>query len=100
VLEPGYWVALTVKPETTPLDAYVGEVKAVDSNGVRLTLIDWFLGNASGWDVYVAWGNVEAALVATPEHNLHDFGEAAADWQQRVAERRALEPVRLARDGE
>lgn len=80
-LKVGYWVALTLRAETAPGRCYVGRISALDSRGVRITLIDWIIGRATGFDFFVAWDNLVSALIATPEHAMDEFGEAAARWQ-------------------
>jgi len=80
-----FWIALTLREGTAPLRSYVGQVQAVDANGVRLTLIDWVTGSASGYDLFVPWSNIEAALIATPEHDAKGFGERAAEWKKAVS---------------
>jgi hypothetical protein len=81
----GFWVALTLREGTAPLRSYVGEVQAVDGNGIRLTLIDWISLTMSGSDLFVPWSNIEAALIATPEHNPEMFVEQAKAWQNSVS---------------
>lgn len=83
-LEPGYIVALTLKPDTAPLRSYVGQVQAIDERGVRLTLVDWFVGSFSNWDLFVPWTSITSALVATPDHDTANFGDAASAWQTRM----------------
>ena len=85
-LEPGYAVALTLTPDAAPLRVYVGQVQTVDEHGVRLTLVDWLIGSFSGWDVFVPWSQITSALVATPDHDVPRFGDAAGDWQRRMTE--------------
>jgi len=80
-----FWIALTLREGTAPLRSYVGQVQAVDTNGIRLTLIDWLIGNASGYDLFVPWLNIEAALIATPEHDADGFSKRAAAWQKAVS---------------
>lgn len=90
VLEPGHWVALTLKAGAAPLRVYVGEVQAVDGRGVRITLIDWVVGTADSWDFFAPWESVSSALVATPDHAIGRFGAAGSDWQ------RAMSPPKAA----
>jgi hypothetical protein len=52
-LVPGFWVALTLRPDAATGRAFVGQVQVVDAHGVRITLVDWLVGDASGWDLYV-----------------------------------------------
>ena len=98
-LEPGYWVALTLKPGAAPLRCYVGEVQATDERGVRITLIDWLTGRANSYDLFVSWENITSSLVCTPEHDLENFGRAAERWQNlstaldKPAEDKQIEPT-------
>lgn len=86
-LQPGYWVALTLKPHTAPLRCYVGKVQGVDEHGVRLTLVDWVVGAAVNWDFFAPWESITSALIATPDHDVDNFGEAASNWQSRMDDR-------------
>lgn len=79
----GYAVALCLKPDCAPLRCYVGQVQEVDQRGIRLTLVDWLVGEFSEWDFFIPWGSIASALVATPEHDLGRFGDAAATFQTR-----------------
>lgn len=82
-LEPGYWVAMVVREGAEPgTGVYVGVVQAVDPRGVRLTLIDWIIGTACGWDLFVPWPDIRCCLIATPEHDVEHFGKAGAEWQE------------------
>ena len=90
-IEKGHWVALTLKPNTAPMACYVGRVQEIDAKGVRITLIDWIIGTASGWDFYTSWNNIDSALVATSEHDVGRFGEAAGRWQTQMKDLRAEE---------
>ena len=84
-LQRGWWVALTVEPDAAPLRVYVGVVEDVDEHGVRITLMDWFTGNAAGWDFFAPWPVLQSALVATDEHDASSFGDSAGKWQNRMA---------------
>jgi len=90
VFEIGFFVALTLKQDTAPLDCYVGKVQAVSSTHIRITLIDWIIGTANSWDLSIPMTNIDSALVATPEHDIKSFGEAAAEWQKRVKHMRVF----------
>jgi elongation factor P hydroxylase len=81
-IDVGYWMAVVLPKDTAPLRCYVGQVQAVDEQGVRLTLMDWITGTASNYDFFVAWRNLESALIATPEHSRHDFEQQARQWQE------------------
>jgi len=80
-IEIGYWMAVTLPKDTAPLRCYVGQVQAVDEHGIRLTLVDWFAGRATGFDLFVPWSNIESALIATPDHSTEYFGQEAEKWQ-------------------
>lgn len=83
-IAPGFCIAVILKENSAPSRGYVGEVQTTDERGVRLTLVDWVIGNASSWDLYIPWSNIESALVATPEHDLERFGKYAIEWIERV----------------
>jgi len=84
VLKPGWHAAVTLKPGTAPLRCYVGQIQSVDEKGVRLTLVDWMLGAASSWDLFVPHHNIESMLIATEDHDLKQFGDAAGKWQTKM----------------
>jgi hypothetical protein len=72
-LEVGRVVALALKADGSPVRVYVGEVQAVDENGVRLSLVD-------SWDMFVAWAQIAWALIATPKQGVGlDDEEAPAE---------------------
>jgi hypothetical protein len=83
-LEAGYWVALTLREDTAPLRVYVGQVQDVDERGVRITLVDWFVGLPASWDFFAPWDSIVSALVATPDHATDRFADAASDWQSQM----------------
>ena len=75
---------MTLKPDTAPLRCYVGQIQALDADGMRLTLVDWIVGAAVSWDLYVPHRNIESILIRTDEHDLKGFGDAAGKWQERM----------------
>src|SRR5918911_1451992 len=88
-IEVGYWIATTLKKDTAPLRCFVGQVKAVDEHGIRVTLIDHErytttnYGLFTDYDLFIPWANLESALVVT---RLHDedkylFCRDASRWQ-------------------
>ncbi len=82
-LKPGDWVALALKEPVANLRCYVGEVQALDERGCTITLIDWLIGSATGYDFWSPWANVLGALVATRAHDLSRYGDSAAAFQGR-----------------
>jgi hypothetical protein len=80
--EPGFRVALRLRPGTAPLRCYVGEVVVTDEHGVRITLIDWLVGGFVQQDMYVPWANIEMAYVATPNDTL--AGGDLGRWQEEL----------------
>lgn len=84
-LEPGFWIAATLKKDSAPLRVYVGEIQEIDDRGVRITLIDWMIGAPANWDLFVPWDSLESALVATPEHSVERFPDSAGKWQSRMS---------------
>jgi hypothetical protein len=85
-LEVGSWVALILKPGTAPLRSYVGEIAAVGECGFRLTLVDWISCAASGFDLFVPWESITAALVATDLDGVIALSDNAERWQEQIAE--------------
>ena len=84
LLRVGWWAAVTVKAGVFPLRCYVGQVEAIGEPGVRLTLIDWVMGTATSYDLFVPWASLEGAYVATDQHDIKSFGEYAVPWQNKV----------------
>lgn len=77
-IEVGFVVALmTDLPTRTK--CYVGEVQAIDDVGVRITLIDWFIGMFTNEDLFVPWPHVIGAAVWTEAHSI--IGGALERWQ-------------------
>ncbi len=97
-LEVGYWVALSLRAGAAPLSCYVGQIEATDERGVRITLVDWIMGTASGYDLFVPWSEITAALVATPEQDEKGFAERASKWQQSMAKLRSPEPAEVEKE--
>ena len=81
-LRPGYVVALTLAKGAAPLRSYVGKIMAIDEYGLRLTLVDWFVGMFTSYDLFVSWRNLESAYVCTEEHDLDSFADVAGKWQE------------------
>ena len=83
-LRVGWWVAATVSEGIAPARCFVGQVEHVGEEGIRLTLMDWLVGRAAGWDVWIPWRNLECAMVCTGAHDLRQFGESAGQWQEHI----------------
>jgi hypothetical protein len=71
-LEPGFRVALRLRTGTAPIGCYVGIVVTTDEHGVRITLVDWLVGDFVSHEMFVPWSNIEMAYVATPADSLAD----------------------------
>jgi len=84
-IKPGYIVVLMTNLPTK-LKTYVGEVQEVDDMGVRITLVQWLTGTATGDDLFVTWPNIIGAAVATEDHDLSQFN--SAKWQDLAEEGR------------
>src|SRR5262249_49139555 len=91
-LKVGWWVALVLKPDAAPLRSYAGKIQAIDERGLRIPFIDWFTGIGARFDLYVPLASLESALVATPDHDVKNFGDAAAKWQQQMERAEKKEP--------
>jgi hypothetical protein len=79
-LEVGFVVAL-MTDLTTKTKCFVGEVQAIDDMGVRVTLMDWFVGMFCREDLFVPWPRVVGAAVWTAEHSIRST-EDFAKWQR------------------
>lgn len=82
----GDYVAVVLTPGIAPLRCYVGQVQAKTEQGIRLTLMDWIVGRADSWDLFCPWSGIQSALIATAEHDLSGFADAAANFQTRMNE--------------
>lgn len=80
-LEVGYWVALSLKEGSAPLRCYIGEVRAINEVGVRLTLADFLVGKMCHFDFFAPWSIILAALVATEEDDHELWIKSASNWQ-------------------
>ena len=80
----GNIVAVVLKPGSAPLRCYIGEVQAVDDRGLRITCMDWIIGQFCGLDVFAPWPQITAIQVATEEHSLQsgDGMKQFATWQE------------------
>ncbi len=88
-IEPGYCVALSVVPQTTPDSCYIGLVEAVDAQGIRIALVHWDdkLDMLSGYSesLFVPWMNIDSILVSTEKQPTRRFMTITAPkWQSRV----------------
>lgn len=81
--ELGHIVALRLRPGTAPLRSYVGEVAAADEYGVRVTLADFLAGGFVSHDLFVPWGNIESAYIATENYEPAE-GELGR-WQTQLS---------------
>lgn len=76
-------VAVVLRPGAAPSRCYVGEVQAVDDLGLRITCMDWFIGQFSGFDVFAPWSQITATKVATEQHSLEGGGiDQFSAWQK------------------
>jgi hypothetical protein len=80
-IEVGFVVAL-ITDLPTSTKCYVGCVEAVDDYGVRMTLVDWFVGMFVKEDLFVPWAHILGAAVWTEEHSFRE--EYLARWQNSV----------------
>jgi hypothetical protein len=90
-LRPGWFVAVVLKLGTAPRRCYAGQIQAVDDQGLRLTLVDWVVGSATSWDLFIPRASLESALVAASEHDLRQFGPMVGKWQAAMDPEQAKE---------
>ncbi len=89
VLKPGYFVAVSLIPETAPECCYIGLVQVLDEYGVRMTQIEWDdqLDGVKQFseDIFVPWVNVNSMLVCTQQEPTRRFvRDRAPAWKTQV----------------
>jgi hypothetical protein len=80
ILEVGWGVAIILRQPINGLACYVGQVQAVDDRGVRISLMNWLIGECVGFDWLTPWDNIAAMEIATDAHSGWDPG-----WTQTKA---------------
>jgi hypothetical protein len=89
VLKPGYFVAVSLIPETAPECCYIGLVQVLDEYGVRMTQVEWDdqLDGVKQFseDIFVPWVNVNSMLVCTQQEPTRRFvRDRAPAWKTQV----------------
>ncbi len=89
VLKPGYFVAVSLIPETAPECCYIGLVQVLDEFGVRMTQVEWDdqLDGVKQFseDIFVPWVNVNSMLVCTHEEPTRRFiRDRAPAWKAQI----------------
>ena len=74
MLLPGWGVSIILRQPVNDLVCYVGEVQAVDERGIRITGMDWFVGECVGMDWWFPWSDIAAMEIATDAHSGWDPG--------------------------
>jgi hypothetical protein len=92
LLKVGWWVVVTLKPDTAPLRCYAGQIQALGPEGMRITLVDWITGTAVSWDLFIPQANIDSILVCTDQHDPKAFGEACWKMADANAQKRMLKP--------
>ena len=88
-IEPGYCVAVSLVPETSPNSCYVGLVEAVDEHGIRIALVHWDdkLDMLGGYTegLFIPWDNINSILVSTERQPTRRFmTDRARKWKEQV----------------
>lgn len=91
VFEPRQLVLIETAWVTAGCFALCGEVQATDEHGVRLTLVDWLMGDMVGWDIFLPWNQILNAVIATTAHDQRGFVAYAGKEQERIHARREKE---------
>jgi hypothetical protein len=98
VLKPGFFVAVSLIPETAPECCYIGLVQGLDEFGVRMTQVEWDdqLDGVKQFseDIFVPWVNINSMLVCTHEEPIRRFiRDRAPAWkaQTEAMYKRAME---------
>jgi len=90
VLKPGYFVAISLIPETAPECCYIGLVQVLDEYGIRITQVEWDdqLDGVKQFseDIFVPWVNINSMLVCTQQEPTRRFvRDRAPAWKAQVA---------------
>jgi hypothetical protein len=89
VIKPGYFVAISLIPETAPECCYIGLVKVLDEYGIRITQVEWDdqLDGVKQFseDIFVPWVNVNSMLVCTEQEPIRRFvRDRAPAWKRQM----------------
>jgi hypothetical protein len=89
VLKPGYFVAVSLIPETAPECCYIGLVQVLDEYGVRMTQVEWDdqLDGVKQFseDIFIPWVNVNSMLVCTQQEPTRRFiRDRAPAWKAQI----------------
>jgi hypothetical protein len=89
VLKPGYFVAVSLIPETAPECCYIGLVQVLDEYGVRMTQVEWDdqLDGVKQFseDIFMPWVNVNSMLVCTQQEPTRRFvRDRAPAWKAQI----------------
>jgi hypothetical protein len=88
-IQPGYCVAVHLKPDTAPENCYIGMVEAVDDFGILINLVHWddkidMLGGYTE-SLFVPWANISAMLVSTETQPTRRFmADRARKWKGNI----------------
>jgi len=89
IIKPGYFVAISLIPETAPECCYIGLVRALDEYGIRITQAEWDdqldgVKQASE-DIFVPWVNINSMLVCTEQEPIRRFiRDKAPTWKKQT----------------
>ena len=88
-IQPGYCVAIHLRPETAPECCYIGQVETTDDLGILLNLVHWdekldMLGGYSE-SLFVPWSNINAMLISTEKQPTRRFmTDRAHKWKSQI----------------
>jgi hypothetical protein len=81
-LAAGCVVALALREPIGDCACYVGEVRAVDERGVRITLVSWSSHKFDGLDFFAPWTNILGMHLATQDYDHSQVWEQFAELQR------------------
>ncbi len=89
VIKPGYFVAVSLIPETAPECCYIGLVQVLDEYGIRMTQVEWDdqLDGVKQFseDIFIPWVNINSMLVCTKQEPIRRFlRDRAPAWKHQV----------------
>ena len=96
-IRQGYYVAISLVPETAPSNCYIGLVQAADEFGIRINLVHWddksdmVGGHTEG--LFVPWESITSILVCTEGQPTRRFvRDKAPEWQADIESIREAKP--------
>lgn len=88
-IQPGYFIAVHLMPDTAPENCYIGVVDIIDEHGILMNLVHWDdkLDMMGGYteSLFVPWGNIKSMLINTEKQPTRRFmADKALKWKEQI----------------